>query len=304
MTIMLWASHSTESLGQSNTSPVIVFVHGRGQEGRQRSEVRSAFVDTFRETQRKWLGKEIVPAADYAFVWYADAIAADSTATTSSPGCAYAEQPTSQSAQDWRSKLIALATTLHLDGPLLKEFTEDTFRYFSSERRRCEADARLLEVVAQPSFQGRPLVVLAHSMGGIVTLASLKKNAEQLDPEDRLHIDRLVTVGTQVGQPLILKGLFGSYTEPPVPLPSTIAAWINIQNADDKLAFPAHASFAATDSRRVPQDVIIDTPRGPRHAIESYLGDTVVVRAVLIPWCLGTQASRRPGECGRIINGH
>src|SRR5215216_5218150 len=57
----------------------------------------------------------------------------------------------------------------------------------------------------------------------------------------------------QVGLPVVLQGLSGSYVTPPVPEPLTIASWINFRNRGDKLGFDAHDSFKATDERRLPR---------------------------------------------------
>jgi hypothetical protein len=266
------------------------------------SEVRASFVNTFRSAQRGWLGREIVPAGAYSFVWYADIIGRQTNEVGSSGGCAFAADPSTREVDDWRDALLQLASSLNLDGPLLRVFTEDTHKYLSSGQARCEANARLVEALAKDRVRGRPLIVVAHSMGGIVSFASLKQNAEQLDPADRLRVLRLVTMGTQVGQELVLKGLYGSFVSKPFPLPRTISEWVNILNAGDKLAFSTSGAFAATDTARLPKDWQINTS-GDRHAVESYLKDRTVLRAILTPWCAAVTGAARPAECATVLAG-
>jgi pimeloyl-ACP methyl ester carboxylesterase len=283
-------------------NPVIVFVHGRGQDDKDRPGVQAAFVDTFRVAQRRWLGREIIPATAYAFVWYADLIAPAVAQAPSAGACAFAQQSAPSVVTDWRDALLGLASSLQLDGPMLRLLTEDTHRYLSSGRTRCETNARLLETISSAQFGDRQLIVVAHSMGGIVSLAALKQNAEQLDSADRFSVIRLVTLGTQVGQPLILKGVYGSFVDPPFPVPSTIREWVNFQNKGDRLAFTARSSFQASDTLRLPRDRAIDTS-GDRHAIRSYLNDREVLRAIIAPWCSAQRAPARPPECATVLAG-
>src|SRR5215211_6208413 len=103
----------------------------------------------------------------------------------------------------------------------------------------------------------------------------------------------------QVGLPVVLQGLSGSYVTPPVPEPLTIASWIHFRNRGDKLGSDAHDSFKATDERRLPRDVVIDAP-GDRHAATVYLADRHVVRALLGAWCRAYTATSKPPACVKV----
>lgn len=290
---------ATTGRAQSDSLPSIVFIHGRGQDDGDSVQVRSAFVDAFKAGQRQWLGREIVPDSLYVFVWYADLIGKREPSTPPSPGCAFAEQPTEQLREDWRSALIGLASAIGLDGVLLRQFTRDTYDYLESGRRRCEVSARVLQALQRATTQGRETIVVAHSMGGIVSFAAIKQNAEQLDSLDRMRVVRFVTLGTQVGELIILRALFGQYVSTPYPMPRTIQEWLNLQNDGDKLAFPVGGSFATSDPRRMALDVKINSP-GDRHAIATYLGDRTALRSVLQPWCRSVARAGRPPECSVV----
>jgi hypothetical protein len=284
-------------------SPVLVLVHGRGQEGRKPSDVRRLFVDAFVAGERTVAGSEIVPAADIAFVWYADLIDPNAEAPDRTMGCSFAVEQTARSKaalDDWRQRLIGVLAAAGMQQPIMQRFMADTYKYLAEPDVRCEVDARLELEIGENGLRGRPLVVVAHSMGGIVTLSSLAENAGVIDPADRLRVVRLVTIGTQVGLPLVLEGLFGNLVTPPVPEPITIASWTNFMNEGDKLAFPTTGSFKASDAARLPRDVRIDVP-GDRHAATSYLSDPRVMRSALWAWCRAYPAgSQKPAGCAKV----
>lgn len=287
------------------SAPAIIFVHGRGQEGKSINAVRDTFVTAFRRAERAWLGQSIVPNSAIGFVWYADAIDATQERISVAPGCAFAETQTpldNDIRDDLRDGLMRLATSLGLDDVGIRFFTEDTFRYLSSLRVRCEANARLEMALTSQHLRGRSVVIVAHSMGGIVSLASLQLNSRYINPRDRLQVLRFVTLGTQIGNDIVLKGLFGTYVEPPVPVPATIGSWINFRNSGDMLSFPTRGSFTATDALRIPRDVDINTS-GARHSVTSYLASRHVVKAILEPWCRGHAIATKPARCS-IVEGN
>jgi hypothetical protein len=281
--------------------PIVVFVHGRGQLGRNAREVRTQFVNAFNQAQQTHLGTAIVPDSDIAFVWYADVIDTSMTPPPMSQSCSAVSDAESIAMwKDWRSRLIGFAQSLGLETPVLNRFMNDTYTYLSSVKARCEADSRLELELAMQKVIGRPLIVVAHSMGGIVSFASIRQNATVPQASDRLNVTRFVTLGTQVGVDLILEGLLGSFTKPPVPEPNTILGWRNFLNEGDKLAFVVGPSFQATNPQRRPVDISINAT-GERHAATTYLSDSRVVRAILWPWCRAfPPKTPKPAGCAQI----
>src|SRR5262249_2230670 len=97
---------------------------------------------------------------------------------------------------------------------MLSTFLGDVFVYFHQRgtRRKLIADtivADLHKAVANRSSTGEPLIVVAHSMGGIILYDLLTSDLTNLD------IDVLVTVGSQIAVIEELK-LFTS-SDPSVP---------------------------------------------------------------------------------------
>jgi pimeloyl-ACP methyl ester carboxylesterase len=99
-----------------------------------------------------------------------------------------------------------------------------------------------------------PLVVVAHSMGGNIAYDILS----HFRPD--LHIDTLVTVGTQVGLFEELKLFASSNRDLPTPavprLPAlpNVDRWINVVDRGDVLAYRADPIFDGVDDYEYPSD--------------------------------------------------
>lgn len=285
-----------------STIPVVVLVHGRGQSGSSIDEVRNRFTGAFRDAQVARFGIQIVPDSDVGFVWYADVLDPTSQRPPGAVQCMHAMSVTNPS-QGWidglRSALIDFAASVHLDKPLIKTFMADTYDYLSSPTARCEANTRVA-VALEIDYRGRPVVLVAHSMGGIVSFSALAENSRTLNPQDRVHITRFVTIATQIGVRQVLSGLDGSYTSLPVPEPITIDSWRNFRNEGDLLAFDTGPAFDATDKMREPRDIVIHE-HGDPHAATTYLANAQVLQSILWSWCRSyPPAPSKPVQCAQV----
>lgn len=285
--VTLWALPVAAS-AQGN--PVVVLIHGRDQDPTAREAVRAEFVGALVDGQRALWGREVIPRDHIAFVWYGDLIGSGAP-VVASPGCVGLQQDNQASAADldsadptdpFRARLIGLLTAVGVEAQVLRTFTRDTYRYFSSMRIRCEADARLESQLRQQNFRQRPLIIAAHSMGGIVSLSSLVSNAQAIG--GRLRVPQYITMGTQVGVEPIYQAMFGTMVRPPIPVPNTITRWTNFRNSGDLLSFPVESVYTSTVPERRPVDVTINQS-GERHASRSYLTNPTVVRAIVGSWC-------------------
>jgi hypothetical protein len=291
-----------EALGQqpvdTSGTPVVVFIHGRGQTERTLDEVRSRFFGAFQNSQRAHFGAEILPTSALRFVWYADTIDPQSTAMPQSDTCRFAAntQVDSTFRTDLRRSLIRIAQRVGLNDIALNAFAGDTHKYLTRPAVRCEADARVSQVLFAPETAGRPIVVVAHSMGGIVAFSAMDRLSSTAGIVNRPKISQFITMGTQIGVTEILQGLQGSLVQVPVPVPNLIGEWANFQNESDALAFSTDGQFKATDPMRVPLDHSI-RPLGDAHAIETYLGSPDVVVTITKAWCTAFRG-QPPKECG------
>lgn len=116
------------------------------------------------------------------------------------------------------------------------------------QRHRQEIQERVRTVIAEVNpdlgrTPGRPVDVLAHSLGGVITV-DLATGTEPL------WIRQLVTFGSQspffhVCDPR--GGALTEYSGTPVPLPASIGAWTNLWEPLDPVAFVAARVFRLAD---------------------------------------------------------
>lgn len=267
-------------------APVVIFIHGRGQGESALDEVKSRFFGAFQSSQRKEFGMELLPNSALRFVWYADVIDTKSTTPPQSENCRFAadKQMDTSFRIDLRRSLIRIAQSLGLTDAALNAFAGDTHKYLTNPAIRCEADARVLQILSSSELRDRPKIIVAHSMGGIVAFSAIDKISGVAVGANRPKINQLITVGTQIGVTEVLQGLQGSFVKPPVPLPNIIPGWINFQNEGDLLAFTTDGQFEASVATRLPLDIPIKAAGDP-HAIETYLGDSGVVKEIAKSWC-------------------
>lgn len=282
-----WSAGLTQPSSESNAfAPVVVFVHGRGQAPEKEGATREKFFRAFTEGQRKLYGRTVVDPADLRFVWYADVIDPENASLPASPNCKFLATTSASSKfqRELRESLIRVAQAAGLDDFGLQVLAKDTYRYLTKPEVRCEADTRVQSILTDPELKGRSIVLVAHSMGGIVSFSAIDGLSRVAGSGERPHVSKFVTLGTQIGLPEVIQGLQGGYVKTPVPLPMLIDRWENFQNQGDRLAFATEGSFKATDASREPRDDSISAV-GERHAIESYLGNPEVVQTITEGWC-------------------
>lgn len=281
----------------TSVEPVIVFIHGRGQSDKTEEDVRARFVNSFVAGQKSVYGTIVVPESQTRFVWYADVIDDGGAKSPPSSNCRFASEATlpARFKDELRESLIHAAQALNLDDAGLNLLAGDTYKYLTKPAVRCEADTRLTDALFAKADLRSPKIVVAHSMGGIVAFSAIERLSTTPGLAERPSIPRLITMGTQVGLPEVLKGLEGDLVKPPVPLPNLILGWSNFHNRGDRLAILTEGRFIATDPLRAPRDSEI-RGNGSAHAIETYLGNKDVVVAIVTAWC-DAHGTSRPRQC-------
>jgi hypothetical protein len=129
--------------------------------------------------------------------------------------------------------------------PAVGMFLGDVFAYLHAGETRHQIRQRValaLVEAQQERAAGEPLVVIAHSMGGVI-LIDLLSDPEIGELPDSLTIDALLTVGSQPGLFRALSAIGPQGAGHKLKRPSAIAHWFNVFDPIDPLAFRADPVF-------------------------------------------------------------
>ncbi|MEP9359537.1 hypothetical protein [Sphingomonas sp. KR3-1] len=148
--------------------------------------------------------------------------------------------------------------------PAIAKFLGDVFVYLKQDESRSRIQATIRQALLDAKAAGGPLVVIGHSLGGVILTDMLFDPAAAGLPSD-FRIDALITVGSQPGLFDAL-GLF-DFPHPaagPAPGPACVGTWFNVFDPIDPLAFRADPRFLDA------QDLVFDSVTGLASAHTTY----------------------------------
>jgi hypothetical protein len=307
------------ALGAQNAQrgrPVVIFIHGRDQAFRDEASLRSAWIGAFQTGTHKIHAENLVSLGDIRFVYYGDVYSPD---FTPSPQCIRAQSRGGQDA-GISSELDSLwETASPVRGSLFDEVVksvgqrliessppirqavlsrlDDTRAYLEKRAQYCDTNLDLYTALNEARSAGRPIVLVAHSMGGLIAYTLLwSLDAASTQP---FEIHRLVTVGSQLGLQPIVPYLIGQGARPPYVLPRSIHSWVNAEGRDDYLAWPVRGKFALRGTPLI--EIEPRTEPGEPHGITGYLIHPWVATAIVRGWCTGFRPpARAPAACAGI----
>lgn len=235
---------------------LLVLVHGRVSAEPDTAMLRREWHATLNASLSE-RGQRKLAASDVRLAWYADAL--DPTAE----GCPRAPE-TDDGLEAFGILLAAIVGSIpDNEAREARTFVNDVM-YVLDESRRCAAERRVGREIERAIATGRPIVILAYSLGSVVAYQYLRKR--EVRPRDP-PID-LVTIGSPLGVPG-LRALLGLEIEHP-DKPRSVRSWINIRDAADPVAGPVDSS----GSRPGVADVLTSqASSGDAHTIERYLRD-------------------------------
>jgi pimeloyl-ACP methyl ester carboxylesterase len=273
--------------------PLIVLVHGRGMIGRDTAATRRLWVEGLSSGAKTLGGAVPFEANDVRVAWYADVLDPRSNA-----GCDYgAADPRARRDARTDPGIKVLAS---LAGGLFSAISSsadseanDELRglaadaaFLSDARKRCAAEQRLADVLALAKRDGRPVVLVAHSLGSIVAYDYLSS------VRDSNVVQRLVTVGSPLGAPALRQLLMGGDSTDVLTAPAAVRDWINIRHVDDQLAAVLP----------IARDTLVAAPADEPdpHELVGYLRDSTTARAILNGWCVAFGGARPQGCIGLV----
>ena len=236
------------------SDPIVLLVHGRhspeADTGMLRREWRQALNASLSDG-----GHRTLADGDVRLAWYADVL------DPMVEGCPRATQD-EEGIDAFGILLSAIVGSIPRgEARDAKAFVNDVM-YVLDESRRCAAQRRVGGEIERAVATGRPVVIVAYSLGSVVTYQYLRtREARAGDPP----ID-LVTIGSPLGVPA-LRALLGIETDS-LPRPPAVRSWRNVLDSADPIAGPIQPGSAGI------ADVVTKrTGNADAHAIEHYLRD-------------------------------
>lgn len=256
----------------------ILLIHGRGQKDRSTEELQREWFEAFSVGQAQLTGIRPDTTA-VRFVSYQDLFRPDAGPKL----CAQGEYGTSGIGEGLRIALRKLADAFaRIEGvstAVADAFLEDTRAYLREGAVRCAVNRRLLGALAEGGV-ARNTVIVAHSMGGLVTLNSLDAPAGS---EPAFRAGAVITIGSQLRVPELVEHLTSKLGRP-FSAPIGFGRWIDIRGNQDAVS-PGSPSGVWTVPYPERTFVEINTASAPTHAARMYLAHIDVARRIRDEWC-------------------
>ena len=301
-------AHDPGTITRTNTTrPVILVVHGRGFLTRDSASFRRTALHALREGAYRATGDSLLHDDDVRLVWYADVMSAHRGARS----VTVCEDATDTSdaglSPGFFLRSLALVASDLVDAGATDSVGDDArdvagdLRFLGDASRRCDAEGRVADAVARAHRDGRPVILVAHSLGAFVTWGYLHHRSLS-EARDDVEIQRLVTVGSPVGNGELRNLLFGDTAA--ISLPRGVRSWINAVNPDDPLAARLVAADTSSGLRAVRgiSDVETSSADESAHDLRGYLRDAGAARAIVGAWCDASTLRHRIAGCGRLAN--
>lgn len=253
--------------------PVVVLVHGRGQLGLDTAALRREWKREL-DTALASVGMPTLRDDDVRLAWYADALD-PSVETTCTPRVATSELGLGDVT---RMLFASLADAIPADDGNGARGVLGELLYFVDGSLRCAAGHRLHAVVTRALDERRPVIIVAYSLGALVSYDYLRDRTSQ---RGGIH---LITAGSPLGAREFRELLFGVGAAIPE-RPAGVASWVNLYDPDDPFAAPVSNPAAAIDRR---------TERaygGSAHFHGRYLRDPAMGKALAQALCDSAQSS-------------
>ena len=273
--------------------PVILIVHGRGMLNSDTAATRKMWFDALTGGEKSIASLPLVAERDVRVVWYADAL--DSR---SSSGCDYSANdprarrtasinPDLKNVVATAGSLLDIITNLVTDTEglsQLRALSADA-AFLTDARKRCASEQRLGDAIDAALREGRPVILIAHSMGSLVAYDYLSSRA------DTGLVQRFITIGSMVGATELRRLLIGGDDNDTLSRPAGVKAWTNVRHEFDLFA------TSISTGRNVIATPPADEP--DPHEMVGYLRDASSAAEILGSWC-GAFASRAPSGCGSV----
>lgn len=267
--------------------PLVILVHGRGQLGFDSAATRREWKRDL-DSALAVVGFPRLEEEDVRLAWYADVLDPES-----SEECGITDDGGLE-----ELGLGAFARGFFASLTSVLSESEDTrgaralfgdILYFVDPATRCAAERRVAAVIEAAAGEERPVIVVAYSLGSVVTyqyLSSLAPGAKR--PKDL----RLITIGSPLGVREI-RGFLTQDVGDSLHVPSGVKTWENIYDPDDVFSAPLAGKVGAPGVRDLTTH---PAPLETAHYVGRYLRDRSTGAALARAVC--ATAKERIAACG------
>jgi len=304
------------------TRPYVLFVHGRGQENRADTAIMNEWLGALKVGLKNANAADLIGPNDVGFVFNQHAFEARPQLD---PACVAPGQPTSYdigvpsrseiqtSYETARPPLfpkrsledVVFDATRASTNRLPEEWIQwaalhtgatDTWTYLLFRTEYCSVEHVMRNGFARTD--GRPLIIVAHSMGTLVTYRYLLRD-DTARAGAHARVLRFITVGSQLAAKSIANRLSDDST-PPYPYPP-VDSWVNLRDERDPLAWSLFLFDSALyapggSARAMPVDRRVNVNEAWHHTIAGYLENPLVITAIGESWC-GALGADAPASC-------
>jgi pimeloyl-ACP methyl ester carboxylesterase len=255
-------------------------------------ETRKLWLDGLTSGGKRLAKGELVTSRDVRLVWYADVLDPRSGA-----GCSY-DAGDARARRDSKTdpelkgfvslvgNFVGALTSMVADNESatqLRALAGDA-SFLSDASKRCASERRLGDAIERARREGRPVILVAHSLGSVVAYDYLSTRT------DTGIVQRLVTVGSMLGSDELRRLLIGGDSTDAFALPASVKSWFNVRNTGDMLAvqMPFGRDILTTGPSDEPD----------QHEMVSYLRGEAGAGVILSGWCEAF-VGKRPSACAR-----
>jgi pimeloyl-ACP methyl ester carboxylesterase len=276
-----------------SSRPVILLVHGRGLQDRDSASMRRQWIDALRSGAATLTRSPTIDDPDVRVVWYADVLD-----PSSSESCSYAAadpraRRDAKTDVDLKQMMVFAGGFINLISSLVDDSTAREIRTLSADaaflgdvHKRCASEARLGAAIDRAKREGRPIILVAHSLGALVAYDYLSARP------DTGVVERFITIGSMAGAPELRRLIIGGDSTDTFAVPASVKGWTNIRNEQDALAAPL----------AIGRDLVTNPPPDEvdPHEIVGYLRGTLTAREILGAWCSAVSGAR-PRGCNDVL---